>query len=105
MNDWWHAKTFVEFFPTYSYKALNSIHFYEEGMKHIANKRSFQTTQMCLLNEVKDYDFIYICYDLNKTVIIVNNHDGTYECENTDKEIRYVHNFFKLWESGVFDAA
>lgn len=72
---------------------------------------SLFTTQMCMLNHVKDYDRIDIDYnkdfydiDHRKIVTITNNHDGTYTCDRTDKEIRGAHDLFSLWENGDFDA-
>jgi len=58
---------------------------------------------MCLLNDVKDYDVIRIVSNPTDVVEIINNHDKTYECDRTKKELRVVHNFFKLWENGEFD--
>ena len=37
------------------------------------------------------------------TIVIVNNHDGTYSCDRTQRTLRRVNDFFHLWENGEFE--
>ena len=89
------------FYPSY-YEEL-TVHTYESAKEIVDEGMSVRTTQMCMLNHVKGYDLIRIVNSEDDVIEIVNNHDGTYSCDRTDKEIRRVHNLFKMWESGVFD--
>jgi hypothetical protein len=57
---------------------------------------------MCLLNKVKDYDLIRIVEGPADVIEIINNHDGSYSCDRTDRTLRRVHSFFHLWENGEF---
>lgn len=82
--------------------AEDAIHTYHSALAEIEAGRDVRTTQMCMLNHVKDYDRIRIIR-VDDAIDIFNNHDGTYSCDRTDKEIRRVHNLFKMWESGEFD--
>jgi len=61
------------------------------------------TTQMCMLNHVKDYDLICIVDGPDDVIEIANNHDGTYSCDRTQRVLRRSNNFFHLWENGEFD--
>ena len=91
------------FYPT-QHGLFGSMLTYEATMRAIERREpDLRTTQMCLLNNVKDYDLIRIVEGPDDVIEIVNNHDGIYSCDRTDKEIRMVHNLFKMWESGVFD--
>ena len=92
----------AKFFPT-PYGSIGATYCYSTAIREIKRDIDLKTTQMCLLNEVKDYDVIRIVEGPDDVIEIVNNHDGTYSCDRTDKEIRRVHNLFKMWESGVFD--
>lgn len=91
------------FYPTYQYPDYDVDHYYDTALMGIRFGASVKTTQMCLLNEVKDYDEIHIVNGPDDVVRIVNNHDGTYECDRTDKELRYAHNLLRLWEGGEFN--
>ena len=66
---------------------------------------SFSTVQMCLLMEtrVKDYDVIRIFNCENDVIDIVNNHDGTWSCDRTDRVLRDGNDFYRLWREGEFD--
>ena len=79
-----------------------AVHTYHSAMADIEAGRDLRTTQMCLLNKVKDYDLIRIhsAYDL---INIFNNHDGTYSCDRTQRVLRRTNDFFRLWENGEFD--
>lgn len=90
------------FYPT-PYGSLDAAHAYSTALYEIESGLNVRTTQMCLLNDVKDYDVIRIVSNPTDVVEIINNHDKTYECDRTKKELRVGHNFFKLWENGVFD--
>lgn len=81
--------------------AQDAIHTYHSALAEIEAGRDVCTTQMCMLNHVKDYDRIRIirAYDC---IDIYNNHDGTYTCDRTQRRLRRVHNFFHLWENGEF---
>lgn len=90
------------FYPTQC-GTLTATHTYRDALDVIRKRQDIHTTQMCLLNEAKEYDVIRIVESPDDVITIVNNHDGTYDCERTDKCLRYAHNFFKMWEAGVFD--
>ena len=90
------------FYPT-PYGSLDATHTFSTTLYEIERGLNVRTTQMCLLNDVKDYDVIRIVSNPTDVVEIINNHDKTYECDRTKKELRVGHNFFKLWENGVFD--
>lgn len=90
------------FYPT-RYGSIDATCTYEIAMWQVERKLNIRTTQMCILNHVKDYDLIHIVNSKDDVIEIVNNHDGTYSCDRTDKEIRRAHNLFKMWENGVFD--
>lgn len=92
----------VTFYPT-PYGSMDAAHTYSTSLYEIERGLNVRTTQMCLLNDVKDYDVIRIVSNPTDVVEIINNHDKTYECDRTEKELRVGHNFFKLWENGVFD--
>lgn len=79
-----------------------AVHTYHSAMADIEAGRNLHTTQMCLLNKVKDYDLIRIhsVYDL---IEISNKYDGTYYCNRTRRTLRRVNDFFHLWENGEFD--
>ena len=88
------------FYPSY-YEEL-TVHTYESAKEIVDEGVSVRTTQMCLLNKVKDYDLVRIhsAYDI---INIFNNHDGTYSCDRTQRVLRRGNDFFKLWENGEFD--
>lgn len=89
------------FYPN-AYPHDGVTHSYDATLELIEHGFDVRTTQMCLLNEVHDYDEIRVVHP-DRTILIVNNHDGTYECEQTDRQVRWVNNFFKMWENGIFD--
>lgn len=91
----------VTFYP--SYYPSYVVHNYKIARGWVDMVTSVETTQMCLLNHVKDYDLIRIVNSEDDVIEIVNNHDGTYSCDRTDKELRRRHDLFRLWESGEFD--
>ena len=77
---------------------------YDEALWHIEHRHDFDTTQMCMLNHVKDYDVIEIVgRDGNVAITITNNHDGTYDCAQIDRTLRRINSFFHLWENEAFD--
>ena len=90
------------FYPT-PYGSMLATHTYETSMRFIENEQNVHTTQMCTLNEVKDYDVIRIIEGPDDVIEIVNNHDGTYSCDRTQRVLRRINNFFRLWENGEFD--
>lgn len=61
------------------------------------------TTQMVALDLVKHYDEICIC-DCNgdSVVQIHNNHDGTYDCPQTERTLRFANRFYNLWANNEF---
>lgn len=95
--------TFYPTYPTYICFNHSVVHYYDTALAYIHRGANVRTTQMCLLNEVKDYDEIRIVNGPDDVVRIVNNHDGTYGCDRTDREIRFANNLLKMWENGVFD--
>lgn len=89
------------FYPN-AYPTDRVTHSYDATMELLAHGVEVHTTQMCLLNEAKDYDEIRIEYP-HRTILLTNNHDGTYECRQTDRQVRWANNFLKMWENGIFD--
>ena len=80
------------------------IHSYNQATNAIEHGLSFRTTQMCMLNHVKDYDRIIIVSKIKKGVTeIINNHDGTFSCSNGHKDLLFTQNWFNLWENGEFE--
>ena len=90
------------FYPT-PYGSLDAAHAYSTALYEIERGLNVRTTQMCLLNDVKDYDMIRIVSNPTDVAEIINNHDGTYSCTRTQRTLRRAHNFFHLWENGEFD--
>lgn len=89
------------FYPT-PYGSMLATYTYETSMRFIDNEQNVQTTQMCLLNKVKDYDVIRIVEGPADVIEIINNGDGSYSCDRTDRTLRRANNFFHLWENGEF---
>ncbi len=89
------------FYPT-PYGSMLATYTYEISMRFIENEQNVQTTQMCLLNKVKDYDAIRIVEGPDDVIEIINNGDGSYSCDRTDRTLRRVNSFFHLWENGEF---
>jgi hypothetical protein len=90
------------FYPT-QHGSFGCLLTYEATMRAIERlEPDLRTTQMCMLDKVKDYDVIRIVsqYDV---IEIVNNHDGTYSCDKTSRTLRRANKFFRLWENGEFD--
>lgn len=90
------------FFPT-TYSPMDATHSYRLTMSDIDEGLDIRTTQMALLNECKGYDEIRIVESPDDVIVITNNHDGTYDCDRTERCLRRVHNLYKLWASGEFD--
>lgn len=90
------------FYPT-PYGAMLATHTYKESFKAIFEGRDVETTQMCVLNHVKDYDVIRIVEGPDDVIEIFNDRDGTYSCDRTQRVLRRGHSFFHLWENGEFD--
>lgn len=103
----------VTFYPAHWHNTpdnLMMVHSHMMARSCLKRRVDLHTTQMCLLSDAdaKEYDLISIqAYDfwgdLADRVDIVNNHDGTYSCDRTERTLRNAHNFFKMWENGVFD--
>ena len=92
----------ITFYPTL-YGAMLAHHTYRSTLEAIESGRDVETTQMCMLNEAKDYDLIRIVNGPDDVIEIHNNHDGTYECERAGGRLLFAHSLFKLWENGWFD--
>ena len=96
----------VTLYPT-RYGSEGALHLYDESKAAIERGEDVRTTQMCMLNNghIKDYDKIIIVFGEGDIAEIVNMHDKykTYMCDRTERELRYAHNFYHLWENGVFD--
>ena len=82
--------------------AQDAMHTYHSALAEIEAGRDVRTTQMCMLNHVKDYDRIRIIR-ADDAIDIFNNHDGTYSCDRTSRQLRVGSDFFHLWENGEFD--
>ena len=82
---------------------IDEIHSYKTVKRMIDSGLDIKTTQMCMLNHVKDYDLIRIVNSYDDVIEIANNHDGTYSCDRTDRVLRRANSFFHLWENGEFD--
>lgn len=80
-----------------------AVHTYETAREWVNVGTSIRTTQMCMLDHVKDYDLIRIVNSDDDMAEITNNHDGTYSCDRTQRTLRRANNFFHLWENGEFD--
>jgi len=91
------------FYPT-PYGSMDATCTYEIAMWQVDRKLNIRTTQMCMLNHVKGYDLIRIVNSKDDVIEIANNHDGTYSCDRTSRQLRRGNNFFSLWENGAFDA-
>ena len=103
------------FYPKWKQGDAEVMHGYDETLIALLRGHDVHTTQMCLINEAKDYDAIRICESYlpvreplphhcdRDVVVISNNHDGTYSCDRSEKGLRRTHNLFKLWEAGEFD--
>lgn len=94
----------ITFYPT-GYGSLLAYHTYSATLSQLKTGEDVKTSQMCFLNspEAKEYDLIRIVNGPDDVIEIRNNHDGTYGCDRTERELRRIHNFFRLWESGEFD--
>jgi hypothetical protein len=66
-------------------------------------EESLKTTQMAALRFGKHTVYDIFIHESDRTVALVNNGHG-WDCEYTDKDIRYTHNLLVLWEGGEFDA-
>ena len=89
----------------YSYTFGVIEHSYTAAYEKVCNLVSFSTSQMAMLmeQEIKRYDSILIVNGLTDQCVIRNNHDGTWDCDRTERELRDAHNFYRLWSSGEFD--
>ena len=94
----------ITFYPTLYGESI-AYRAYSTSLRAIESGKDLDTMQMALLSDphVMDYDLIRIVQGPDDVIEIANNHDGTYECDRTDKEIRFAHNLLKMWENGVFD--
>lgn len=90
------------FYPS-QYGTLTATHTYRGALDMIRHGLDVRTTQMCLLNKVKEYDVITIVEGPDDVITIINNRDGTYECDRTSRTLRRINSFFHLWENGEFD--
>ena len=68
---------------------------------------TFCTTQMSFLNHpmATMYDKLHIyegVCERRGVISIINNHDGTWSCDRTDRQLRYGNNLFRLWQGGEF---
>jgi hypothetical protein len=71
-------------------------------MRAIECDLDISTTQMCMRKKVKDYDLIRIVEGPADVIEIINNGDGSYSCDRTDRTLRRANSFFHLWENGEF---
>ena len=94
----------ISFYPTLYGESI-AYRAYSTSLRAIESGKDLETMQMALLSNphVMDYDLIRIVQGPDDVIAIWNNHDGTYECDRTEKEIRFAQNLLKMWESGVFD--
>lgn len=82
---------------------VNTAHYYSRADYLIKHGVTFHTSQMSFLSSphTTDYDLLIIC-ESGRTIVIGNNHDGTWSCDMTDQELRHGHDLFRVWESGAF---
>ena len=80
-------------------------HSFGGAMRKAGELTSFSTSQMALLaeQEVKGYDIIRIVNKSTDVCVIRNDHDGTWSCDRTQRDLRDAHNFYRLWRGGEFD--
>lgn len=90
------------FYPT-PYGSIGATYCYSTAIREIKRDLDLKTTQMCMLNKVKDYDVIRIVEGFDDVIEIVNNHDCTYSCDRTHRTLRRANDFFHLWENGEFE--
>ena len=81
------------------------IHSYRTAVRMLGERVSFSSTQMALLMEpaAKEYDLVRIANSSTDVCKLVNNHDGTWSCDRTDRKLRDGNDFYRLWRNGEFD--
>ena len=92
----------ANFYP-YACEWLALTHDWHSVVAEARAGASISTTQMAALDLVKHYDEIRVCdRNADQVVLIRNNHDGTYDCPQTERTLRYGNSLYHLWANNEF---